>query len=222
MNSQLGLAAEKGHPPSPLLRPSVSVSYAVIAVELTQQILHELLDYDPDSGALTWKHRDRKWFDSDRIHKSWNTRYAGTTAGAIQVNRRGYRRRIISLFRRRHNEHRVIWLYMTGAWPSGEIDHVDQDATNNSWGNLRDVGRLQNNLNQSMRSDNKSGATGVSWSQRSGKWLGRVVVQGRVVFNKTFEDRLDAARAVAAARKRHGLSRGHGSQRQYGGTPAHG
>jgi len=32
---------------------------------LTQDIVRELLDYDPATGAFTWKWRDIKWFKAD-------------------------------------------------------------------------------------------------------------------------------------------------------------
>lgn len=41
----------------------------------TQETLRQLLDYDPQTGALTWKPRTGKW--SSR----WNKRYAGKIAG---------------------------------------------------------------------------------------------------------------------------------------------
>lgn len=48
--------------------------------ELTAEIARELLDYDPLSGALTWKKRDRKWFSRSNQWKNWNGRYAGRQA----------------------------------------------------------------------------------------------------------------------------------------------
>lgn len=58
--------------------------------------------------------------------------------------------------------HRVAWLYMTGAWPSHEIDHVDGNKQNNSFANLRDVPHSTNvqNRRDAFR-NSKSGYLGV-------------------------------------------------------------
>jgi hypothetical protein len=31
----------------------------------------------------------------------------------------------------------LAWLYMTGTWPPGEIEHIDGDNSNDRWANLR-------------------------------------------------------------------------------------
>lgn len=184
-------------------------------MNLTRDVLRELIEYNPESGRLIWKHRSRKWFASDRIYKSWNGRYAGKDAGTETTDKRGYRRRQVSIFKKAFKEHRLVWLYMTGSMPCGEIDHIDQDATNNRWSNLREVDRLGNNLNQSRKSNNRSGVTGVSWRAKECRWLARVVIRGEIVLNKTFVDKADAAKAVRKARSLHGFSEGHGRDRHY-------
>ena len=34
----------------------------------------------------------------------------------------------------------LAFLYMTGAPPKGQVEHIDGDTTNNAWANLRDTG----------------------------------------------------------------------------------
>jgi len=48
----------------------------------------------------------------------------------------------------RHLAHRLAWLYMAGAWPSGVIDHMNGDPSDNRWSNLRDVTQAENNANR--------------------------------------------------------------------------
>jgi hypothetical protein len=44
--------------------------------------------------------------------------------------------------------HRVAWFLMTGAWPVGQIDHIDGNPHNNKWDNLRDVTPSGNQQNK--------------------------------------------------------------------------
>ena len=46
-------------------------------MKLTAEIARQLLDYDPETGELTWKPRGSHWFASESAFKSWNTKYAG-------------------------------------------------------------------------------------------------------------------------------------------------
>ena len=67
--------------------------------------------------------------------------------------------------------HRVVWLWHNGGWPVHQIDHIDQDKTNNSIENLRDVTQSVNNYNRPMMSDNRSGTNGVSWRKGRQRWV---------------------------------------------------
>lgn len=57
--------------------------------------------------------------------------------------------------------HRVAWLWMTGEWPDGDIDHIDGDGHNNRWSNLRCVSRSVNALNGGAYRTNALGVRGV-------------------------------------------------------------
>ena len=47
--------------------------------------------------------------------------------------------------------HRLAWFYVHGAWPDGEVDHIDGATDNNRLVNLRVVTRQQNRWNYSLR-----------------------------------------------------------------------
>lgn len=97
-------------------------------MNLSQDTLRQLLDYDPITGTLVWKHRANHWFSSDRIAKSWNTRYAGKEAFTA-INSDGYKTG--SILGKPDKAHRVIHVLVTGIIPD-EIDHQNGKTTDNS------------------------------------------------------------------------------------------
>jgi len=105
--------------------------------ELTAAQVRELLAYDPATGILTWKPRPVRQYRD----KGLNTRYAGKPAG--MENKLGYL--VVGVKLRLYYAHRLAWAIMTGAWPDGDIDHIDGDTRNNVWSNLRTVTKAQNN-----------------------------------------------------------------------------
>lgn len=88
-----------------------------------------------------------------------------------------------------HKAHRLAWLYMTGAFPEGVIDHLDANTSNNRWVNLRDVTREVNNQNvRAARRDNASGFPGVSKIAGRMKWKAAVRIGGKPVYLGSFDD----------------------------------
>ena len=124
--------------------------------------IRELLDYDPLTGVILW-----------RVSPSPNVR-AGSVAGA---DCEGYR--LIRICGGRYKGHQLVWLYMTGEWPSRQIDHIDTDRANNRWDNLRLATTSQNKANMGRRADNTSGFKGVSWYSRTNRWVAQIGFQGR-------------------------------------------
>lgn len=163
--------------------------------QLTQEQLHALLTYDPTTGDFFWKTSGRGRRDI--------TKPAGTvnkTTGYVHIMMNG----------KRHQAHRLAWLWMTGSFPALDIDHIDHVRANNRWSNLREVDNAENQKNQSRRMDNTSGYQGVSWHKQSRKWQARVMLDGKNIpfgYYSTPEAANDACRL---ARKILGFHENHG------------
>jgi hypothetical protein len=146
--------------------------------------LRELLHYAPISGVFTWKvYRGRK-------------AKAGDIAGDTS-NSRGYRH--IMIDGKSYKASCLAWLYMTGDWPSADVDHRDTDRLNDKWGNLRLATKSQNAANRSKPSHNTSGFKGVFLRKDTGKWSARISVRYRHIYLGCFETAQEAHEAYAAA-----------------------
>ena len=148
---------------------------------ITQDRLKSLLTYDPDTGVLT-----NKVCRNPRAPKG---KPAGsrTTDGYVSVMIAG----------KRYQAHRLIWLYMTGSWPTEEIDHINQQRSDNRWVNLREATRLQNSRNTAGHKRSKSGCKGVAYVSKRDKWQ----VQMRVCGKTHYIGIYDTVEAALAARK---------------------
>jgi len=157
---------------------------------LTAQRVRELLDYNPDTGAFVW-----------RISLGGIAR--GSVAGCVA--KRGNWQ--ISADGRRHKAHRLAWLWMTGEWPTHEVDHRDGNPLNNRWGNLRAATGAQNKQNQRRpRIDNRSGFLGVyrhaTAEDGSPIWRARIQLNGKSHHVGLFSDPAKAHAAYVEAKRR--------------------
>jgi hypothetical protein len=93
---------------------------------LTTERLRALLEYDPATGLFTWR-------------ETRNLRVrAGDLAGRT-VTEEGHR--AICIDYQTHTAGRLAWQWMTGKPPVQRVEHVNGDASDARWTNLRDVGR---------------------------------------------------------------------------------
>lgn len=180
--------------------------------ELTREIVRELLHYDPSTGVFTWKARGREWFRGERECKSWNNRYAGARAGTVRKYPTGYQKCEVKLLGKDHRAHRLAWLYMTDEPMPEQLDHRDRDATNNAWSNIRASSSMENNRNLSMRKDNSSGVTGVTWNKAAGKWRVTCMLDGKRRHLGYFDGIDEAARVAREFRAAHGFDPMHGME----------
>lgn len=126
-------------------------------MKLTQDYLKSILKYDPLTGIFIWRHREDK--DS-----TWNTRYAGSTAGTFIDGYVSIRINGMAWF-----GHQLAFLYMKGYIPT-LVDHKDRHRDNNSWANLRISTYTQNQANRGKQSNNTSGYKNVQWNKAKNKW----------------------------------------------------
>jgi HNH endonuclease/AP2 domain len=155
---------------------------------LTAAQLRLLLDYNPDTGVFTWRIPPHPRF---RV---------GAVAGCLFSN--GYR--YIKIEKRTYKAHRLAWLYMSGEWPVGELDHKNTVRHDNRIANLRQPpSRSLACANTSKSSRNKSGYKGVSRCGNS--WRAQIWLNGRRYHLGLFDAPAEAHAAYAAAAKRlHG------------------
>lgn len=156
--------------------------------DLTAEFVKLILDYDQTSGIFVWKNRpDVPWW--------WNGRFAGESAGSISAD--GYR--YIKIDRVSYRASRIAWLYVTGQWPTEEVDHENTIRSDDRFENLREATPTQNSYNRNMRSDNKFGATGIHFHKSKGKWQAYIGHGGRLVHLGYFFTKDEAIEARQAA-----------------------
>lgn len=120
-------------------------------MSISVDVLRAAVRYDAESGETFWLERPKDHFAADgarhtqdHICSFWNSKHAGKNTGTT-VTKRGYR--FIRINRCGFMAHRVIWAIVYGAWPVGEIDHIDGNKSNNRITNLRQVDRVGNTRN---------------------------------------------------------------------------
>ena len=159
------------------------------------ELLRSLVNYDSETGALTWKPRaDAKC--------GWNKKYAGKPAFGLDCGHQGYLAG--KLGKHKLYAHRVIWAIMHGSWPE-YVDHIDRDKKNNRLVNLRAVSNQENSRNASANKANTSGIKGVCWHRGGQFWTARITVNYKSVHLGSFKDKDEAIRARRQAELKYGF-----------------
>src|SRR5260221_8009897 len=104
--------------------------------------LRTIIDYNPMTGMFC-----RKITRGNQI--------AGSEVGCMHL---GYRR--ISIDRKHYEAHRLAWFMTYGRWPEKQIDHINGNRSDNRIANLREANKAQNNRNNIISKNNKSGYNG--------------------------------------------------------------
>ena len=152
--------------------------------------LKSQLEYDPETGVFQWLVVKRKSGGRTKI---------GERAGFIRSD--GYR--FIGIDGRAYMAHKLAWLYVTGEWPNCVIDHADRDRSNDAFDNLRKATWIENCQNKSIRSNNRSGVTGVSYDSARCKWAARIKVDGKYLSLGRYADKESAVNARISAERKY-------------------
>jgi len=172
-----------------------------VKVELTQEILNRYLQYDHETGVLTWKIRTPDEYNNDRSCATFNSKYASKIAGCLNSNS-GY----VTLGLLGHGcvrAHRIIWTIITGNNNPMVIDHINGIKHDNRWCNLREVTQGQNMMNCKNRDDGSSKYKGVHWHNVNKRWISQIAVNSKVIYIGSYHDELSAHNAYTEAAKIH-------------------
>lgn len=153
------------------------------ALVLGADTVRALLSYDCTTGVFWWR-------------KSGTGRNADLRAG--YVNPKGYV--CIEIQGREYKAHRLAWIYVTGVWPTHEIDHINGVRNDNRWVNLREATIQEQAQNKRRQKNSTSGYAGVSWHKRKRKWVAYIGHGGRLIHLGQFDNKLDAVEARTAAK----------------------
>ena len=149
------------------------------SIPLTAERLRELFHYAPETGVFTRR----------RAIAATKTNDVAGWLNAI-----GYW--FIGIDHRQHLAHRLAWLYVHGAWPVNDIDHIDGNRANNRIDNLREATRGENLQNQRRAActNRSSGLLGAYWHKANSKWYAKIQVRGKTIYLGMFDTK-EAAHA---------------------------
>jgi len=162
-------------------------------IELTQERLKELVNYNQETGDFTWLVRT-----SNRIKP-------GDIARCMS---HGYIR--IGIDGKNYKAHRIAFIYMMGLMPL-EVDHINHKRDDNRWINLRAVTRTVNSQNKSMQCNNTSGVTGVYLCKKTEKWVSEIMANGVYKYLGRFIYKKNAEKARKKAEIKYNFHKNHGA-----------
>lgn len=142
----------------------------------SQEVLRQLLRYEPETGKLFWIERPATMFsDADPrgsawAANQWNSRNAGREAFTA-TDPKGYRHGKISGIK--YQAHRIIWKLVYGVDPD-TIDHINGTQGDNRLENLRNCTIAENCRNYAKPPGSSSRYRGVCWVERDQRWAASI------------------------------------------------
>jgi hypothetical protein len=155
----------------------------------TYQEVSQVLEYNPSTG---------------RFHRKINTSANGRV-GLVKgyINNAGYRK--TSVLDYQYYDHHLAWLLHYKEWPQKQIDHINNNKSDNRIKNLRLATVSQNAMNRSFQKNNISKEKCIHWKREKKKYLVRIGVNRKYLqfgYFKTIEEAIVAR--DRAIKKLHG------------------
>jgi hypothetical protein len=154
--------------------------------QITADMVRRLLDYDPDTGVLTWK-----------VRRAGNA-LSGSRAGSTK-HWNGYR--VVTFVGYQRQEHALAWLHYYGKWPDKHLDHINGDRADNRIANLRECSPAENAQNRLADRDNKSGYQGVYRPRGQNTWRAQIKKDGVRHYLGDYPTPQEASAAYKAAKR---------------------
>jgi hypothetical protein len=153
---------------------------------ITATELRDLLGYDPETGVFRWK----------------ESRGSRAVVGAEVGSDDLYGYKTVRLNKKSYKLHRLAWLHVYGAWPSGDIDHINGTRSDNRIANLRDVPRKVNLENQRNAQNNQStGILGVYFDKRKKVFYSRISMNNKSIHLGSYPTAEQAQDAYLTAKR---------------------
>lgn len=149
--------------------------------------VRRIFDYDPDKGLLLWRER------------GFGRRVG--SAACSWPGRHGYLYITLTVKtpRRHYLVAHLVWAWMHGRWPTGQIDHINRDKADNRLCNLRETTQSRNMVNKSPLKSSRSQRNGVKLDMRNGRyypylWVGNrnIYMGGYATADEAYEVRMAA------------------------------
>ena len=148
--------------------------------------LREYLDYDAETGALTWR------LPPAQCVKSGSLAGSRSDKGYLRV---GFRSRL-------YMAHHVVWALAHGRWSEKELDHINRVRDDNRLDNLRECDRAENMQNQGIAGRGSNRLIGASFDKTHGKFTAKIRKDNRQVHLGHYDPEEEAHAVYLAAKRR--------------------
>lgn len=156
-------------------------------------LIRSMFTYCDALQGLVYSPRDKSSFRSLNDYSIWVSKWCGKKAGTRLCFRRGDKPRYtaIKINKKLYFEHLLVLAWHGVQVPDcKDVDHIDNNPTNNAIWNLRIIDRSLNSQRQS-RLGKPSHLMGVRKHQ--GKWMARATINQKRHFIGYFQTQLEAS-----------------------------